>query len=166
MNLNSGQITPIRIGNNYAKPPVEHSDDQKKLIRLQKACAEVESLFFSSLLKSLKNLIPQDGLLPQSAGMSIYDSMFDQELSSFLSQGQSMGLGKILYRQLLRDQDPNIIKAGHLLPRYENPLPLDRDNDGAKKSSAVETDGRSGKQEPALPLPPQGLNSLLGGSEI
>jgi flagellar protein FlgJ len=166
MNLNSGQITPIRIGNNYAKPLVAQDDGQKKLIRLQKACAEVESLFFSSLLKSLKNLIPQDGLLPQSAGMNIYDSMFDQELSSFLSQGQNIGLGKILYQQLLRDQDPHIIKAGHMLPRHENPLPLDRDNDGDQKSSAVETGGRTGKQEQTAPLLPLGTNSLLGGSEI
>ena len=166
MDLNSGHITPISLGTNNVRPLVEQSGSQQKLVRLQKACAEVESQFFSSLLKSLKNLIPQNGLLPQSAGMNIYDSMFDQELSSFLSQGQNIGLGTILYQQLLRDQDSSIIKAGHMLPRYKNPLPLERDTDGDKKAGAVETDGRTGEQEQALPPFAPELNSLMGGSEI
>ena len=157
-----GPIALVRSGKDSVKPPVENSKDQKELARLKKVSAEVESLFFSSLLKSLKGLIPQAGLFPKSAGMSIYDSMFDREISSFLSQGQPIGLGRILYQQLLRDRDPNIIKSGGELPRFKNPLPLYRDDDRNEKSRAAEASDRSGKED-HIPSPlPRRLNNITG----
>jgi len=162
MNQSFGPITLVQSGKDSVKPLVENNKDQKELARLKKACAEVESLFFSSLLKSLKGLIPQTGLLPKSAGMSIYDSMFDQEISSFLSQGQTIGLGRMLYQQLLRDRDPNIIKSGGELPRFKNPLPLYGDDDRNEKSRAAEVSGRSGEED-HIPSPlPRRLNNITG----
>ncbi len=162
MSQSLGLMIPVRSGKDSVKPPVENSIGQKELDRLKKACAEVESLFFSSLMKSLKGLIPQAGLLPKSPGMSIYDSMFDQEVSSFLSQGQSIGLGRILYQQILSDRGPNIIKSGGELPRFKNPLPLNGDDDRKEKSLTAEAGGRSGKDD-QIPSPlPRRLNNITG----
>lgn len=162
MNQIFGPMTLVRSGKDSVKPPVGNNQDQKELARLKKASAEVESLFLSSLLKSLKGLIPPNGLLPKSAGMGIYDSMFDQEISSFLSQGQTIGLGRMLYQQLLRDRDPNIIKAGSELPRFKNPLPLYGDDDQNGKSRAAEASGRSGEED-LIPSPlPRRLNNITG----
>ncbi len=162
MNQILGPIALVRNGKPSVKPPVENSNDQKELARLKKASAEVESLFFSSLLKSLKGLVPQAGLLPKSTGMSIYDSMFDQEISSFLSQGQAIGLGRMLYQQLLSERGPNIIKSGSVLPRFENPLPLNGDDDQNEKHRTVEAGGRSGKENQIPSTLPRRLNNITG----
>ncbi len=89
--------------------------DSKRLNKLRECCSEVESLFIDSLLKTLRKTIFESDLLPKSAGRNIYNSMFDQQVSTFLSQGQGIGLGRMLYKQLLRksNMEPDI-KSGEI----------------------------------------------------
>ncbi|MBW2061046.1 MAG: rod-binding protein [Deltaproteobacteria bacterium] len=81
--------------------------EQERLARLKESCADVESLFISILLKTLRQTIPVNGLLPKSSGRNVYESMFDQQVSIFLSQGKGIGLGQMLYQQMLRQNDLN-----------------------------------------------------------
>ena len=85
------------------KPGAEMTPAQKD--RLRQACSDMESLFLNNLLKSLRQLVPDGGLLPQSAGKEIYESMFETQMSIALSQGEGMGLGRMLYDQILRQRE-------------------------------------------------------------
>ena len=74
---------------------------EKDKVKLRQACADVESLFLTQLIKTMKDSIPESGLLPKQAGSKLYESMFDERLAGFLSRGRGMGLGKELYEQML-----------------------------------------------------------------
>lgn len=93
--LNNDAIIPLRTST--AQPRLA---DPERLDKLKQACADLESIFINSLLKSLKQTIPENGLLPKSAGSGLYDSMMDGQLAVFLSQGQGLGLGQVLFQQM------------------------------------------------------------------
>ncbi|MBW2090601.1 MAG: rod-binding protein [Deltaproteobacteria bacterium] len=94
------------VGNN------NQSTDSERLIKLKKCCADMESLFISSLLKALRKTISESDLLPKSTGRNVYSSMFDQQVSIFLSQGQGIGLAQMLYEQMLRKNNNELLKDG------------------------------------------------------
>ncbi|HET7634442.1 MAG TPA: flagellar assembly peptidoglycan hydrolase FlgJ [Burkholderiales bacterium] len=65
---------------------------------LGKAATEFEALFVQRLLKSMRNALPQDGLLSSST-MRTYTAMYDQQLAQQLA-GKGMGLADMLIGQL------------------------------------------------------------------
>ena len=95
--------------------PAIHSGD-KKLNRekLKKACTELEALFMSQMLKSMRQTIPQTGFLGKELGEDVYQGLMDQELSQKLSQSKGLGLGKVIYRQMLKREEktPTVSMGG------------------------------------------------------
>jgi len=83
----------------------------ERLGKLKKSCADIESLFLSTLFKAMRKTVPQGGLFKKSTGEDIYNSMFDQQVAVFLSQGQGIGLGQMLYNQMLRREDLEGLQA-------------------------------------------------------
>jgi len=67
---------------------------------LDKACAEMESLFLNHLLKEMRVTVPDSGLLSRGTAGDIVDSMLDAELSRELALGGGVGLAETLLRQL------------------------------------------------------------------
>ncbi len=65
---------------------------------LDKAATEFEALFVQRLLKSMRNALPQDGLLSSST-MRTYTAMYDQQLAQQLA-GKGLGLADMLIGQL------------------------------------------------------------------
>jgi flagellar protein FlgJ len=91
-----------------AKP--ETTDDKKLL----KACQEFEALFVQQILKEMRKTIPKDGLVPQTHESEVYESMFDEEVSTLMSQQGKLGLAEMLFDQLRdksRDQKPQSQKV-------------------------------------------------------
>jgi len=52
------------------------------------------------LLKTMRDTVPKDGILPQSYSTEMYQGMHDAALADHLAHGKGMGLGDLLYRQL------------------------------------------------------------------
>lgn len=76
---------------------------QKKMdeAKLREACAGFESIFINTVIKSMRKSLPGDAVFPESNGMNIYKSMYDQYLADHLSKsGSPSGIGEYLYRQL------------------------------------------------------------------
>jgi len=73
---------------------------------LNKACAEMESLFIYQLFKEMRATIPKSGFISGGRGEDVYQSMLDSELAKELSKRNDLGLGSILQSQLQK----NIIK--------------------------------------------------------
>ena len=77
------------------------TDDEK----LKKACMDFESVFIQKMFKAMRQTIPKSGLLGEGPGKDIFESLFDQELSKSLAQRDGLGLGKVLYHQMLQQRE-------------------------------------------------------------
>ena len=68
--------------------------------RLRRACAQMEGVFLSQLMKAMRETIPQDGIVDGGSGEDMFTGMLDEKLSDAASAQQERGLGAALFRQL------------------------------------------------------------------
>jgi flagellar protein FlgJ len=80
------------------------------LNRLEKVCAEFESIFITYMLKSMRKTIGEDSPLGDSNEMKIIKSMFDENLALGISKSGGMGLGKMIFERL-KDENPGSLPS-------------------------------------------------------
>ena len=68
--------------------------------RLRAACAEMESLFLSHLLKEMRATVEKSGFIDGGQAEEIFTSLLDEELSKKMSAAGGIGLSAILLDQL------------------------------------------------------------------
>lgn len=88
--------------------PTPVSQPGKKKVdreKLKKVCADFEALLVTRMLKLMRQSIPQNGLLGDGPGKEIYQDLMDQELAKNISQRGGVGLGEVLYRQVLQREE-------------------------------------------------------------
>ena len=88
-------------------PPLPLTDPEPKKVdeeKLKKACMDFESLFIYQVLKSMQETVPKSGLLGEGPEKGIFESLFGQEWSKALAHQGGLGLGKMLYKQMLRSE--------------------------------------------------------------
>ena len=68
--------------------------------KLERACAEFESIFITYMLKSMRTAVTEDGLLGNNNESKIIRSMFDENLALGMAKGKGMGLGKMLFESI------------------------------------------------------------------
>ncbi len=95
-------------------PAINSGDKKLNQEKLKKACTEFEALFISQMLKSMRQTVPQTGFLAKGLGNDVYQGLMDQELSQKLSQNKGLGLGKVIYRQMLKREEktPTVSTGG------------------------------------------------------
>ena len=71
--------------------------------RLKSACTEFESIFITYMLKSMRNTLVEDGLFGKSNEAKIVKSMFDEKLAIGIARGGGIGLGRILFEELMKN---------------------------------------------------------------
>jgi flagellar protein FlgJ len=97
--------TPMPLGKGTG---VKNLDEGK----LKKACEDFESIFISKILKVMRQSIPKTGLLDGGSQQDMYLSLFDEELSKSMAKRGGMGLGKILYQDVMnRGKNRNLPPA-------------------------------------------------------
>ncbi len=75
-------------------------ENQKKL---KKACADFESVFLYTLFKTMRQTIPESGLLGKSSGRDKYEMWFDTKVAENISEKKGgAGLQDVLFKQLSR----------------------------------------------------------------
>ena len=101
----SPQLVPVNqiyqnqsIGNSL-KAIKNHAAD-KDDPRLHAACAEMESLFLSHLLKELRATVDKSGFIDGGQAEEIFTSLLDVEISKKMSVAGGIGLSAILLEQL------------------------------------------------------------------
>ena len=90
--------------------------------KLKKACMDFESLFIYQVLKSMQQTVPKSGLLGEGPEKGIFESLFGQEWSKAMAHQGGLGLGKMLYKQMLRSEEekhPSSIELRTLHQRGE-----------------------------------------------
>lgn len=91
---------------------------------------DFESLFLLQMLKSMRKTIPKTGFLGEGQEKQIFESLFDEELSKNIAKRGGLGLGKILYKQMVKEREgPSSFSAGPKLfgPDDSIPGPLKRE---------------------------------------
>jgi Rod binding domain-containing protein len=107
---------------------------------------DFEPFLVRQRLKLMGQFIPQDELLGSSPGKEIYHGLIDQELAK-MSQRGGVGLGEVLYRQVLQREEKARAGARKGPPEVW-PKSLQRAdiNEGIEGSSAGDlSDDRRGK---------------------
>lgn len=67
---------------------------------LRKVCQQFESILTQALFKGMRQTVPKGGVLEMGRGEQIFQEMMDMEMAQQASQGQGLGIGEALYRQL------------------------------------------------------------------
>jgi flagellar protein FlgJ len=80
--------------------------------RLRAACAEMESLFLSHLLKEMRATVEKSGFIDGGQAEEIFTSLLDVEISKKMAAAGGIGLSAILLEQL-----------GGKAPGKDNPNP-------------------------------------------
>ncbi len=69
-------------------------------MKLRKACADFESLFLYSLLKSMRRTVPQGSVTTGLSGKNATEMLMDQKLAEELAgKGGGVGIQKMLYEE-------------------------------------------------------------------
>ncbi len=105
--------TAVSVPKNLS-PTIGSGDKKIDREKLKKACTGFEALFMAQMLKSMRQTIPETGFLGKGLGNDIYQGFMDQELSQKLSQSKGLGLGKVIYRQMLKREEktPTVSTGG------------------------------------------------------
>ncbi len=75
--------------------------DTAKDKKLQQASKDFEAIFVRQILTSLHSDANKNNVFGKpGAGQEIYQSIYDSKLADLIAQGQGMGVGKVLYRQI------------------------------------------------------------------
>ena len=123
MEINNSLINSNIASSTYSKPQDKteskafarslqaalDTNDEKKLY---KSCQELESVFLSRVYESMRNTIPDGGLVEKSFAMKTFESMLDDEYAKQSSETGSLGLADILYKQLSANLPTSTKKQG------------------------------------------------------
>ncbi|ACN16756.1 FlgJ [Desulforapulum autotrophicum HRM2] len=91
-------LSTAKIDRAKANDPT--NKDQKELT---KACQGFEAIFFSTMVKSMRQTLPGDALFGKSQGVEIFESMYDQALVDRLAgSGRGVGIAEMLEASLDR----------------------------------------------------------------
>ncbi len=73
-----------------------HQDPQQAIKEVSK---QFESLFVTMMMKAMRDTVPKDGMF-DSAAMQSYQDMSDQQMALDFSRNGSLGLAKVIEKQL------------------------------------------------------------------
>ena len=66
---------------------------------IKEVSKQFESIFVTMMMKSMRDTLPKDGMFDSSA-MQSYQDMSDQQLALTMSHNGSLGLAKVIEKQL------------------------------------------------------------------
>lgn len=93
-------------GNTPVQQDAEKKAREEKNKRLKKACADFESILIYNMLKTMRNTIPQGGLLKNYPGKDTYNMLIDQQIAADMAHSHNgLGLQKILFDQMTKLKD-------------------------------------------------------------
>jgi peptidoglycan hydrolase FlgJ len=96
----------MRISQPPIPPPREmptgNGPEDEALMNVSK---QYEGLFVNQLVNAMRKTVDQGGgLIPQSQGERVFQAMLDSEYAQKISDAGTLGLGRMIYEQLLRNK--------------------------------------------------------------
>ncbi len=81
---------------------LERAYSQKDEEQLKSACKEFEQILLSMLYKQMRASIPKSDLVERSFAMETFEGMLDDRVTEEAVKGTGIGLGNMLYNNLVR----------------------------------------------------------------
>jgi Rod binding domain-containing protein len=98
-------------------PEIKNSMDEAKKIKLKKTARDFESLLTSMMLKSMTSGAKEMSGGDESYGGDYFDSIFQQQMASKISDGQGIGIAEMLYKKLTgEDLNPPVGNLNNVDP--------------------------------------------------
>lgn len=79
---------------------IENADNKKDDKELKDVCRQFEAYFIDQMMKQMRKSVPEEGLVKKSQGEKIFEDMLFQEYATESTQGEGIGIAKMLYEQL------------------------------------------------------------------
>lgn len=87
------------------------SADTPKEKKLLQASKDFEAIFVRQILASMHTTALKNTLFGNNGqGQEIYQSIYDSKLADQIAQGQGLGVGKVLYQQISKQNHPTPTK--------------------------------------------------------
>jgi flagellar protein FlgJ len=99
--FNSEFITNIGKAESLKNTLKSNPDSPKEL---QKATQDFESVLLNMVLKAMWKTIPKSDLFEKSNSTQIYEGLMLSSLSEEMARNGGMGMAKVLYQQLSKEQ--------------------------------------------------------------
>lgn len=71
--------------------------------QVMKVAQGFESIFVNQMLEAMRKTVTKGGLIPESSAEKTYAAMLDHEYAQAIAQTGELGLAKMVYDHLLRD---------------------------------------------------------------
>ena len=93
-------LAAIKIEINQIKkiPKPENISDEAKL---REAANDFEAIFIQQMLKTMRKTSLESNFIPKSEGEKYFRSMLDEHYAQLTAKSGSLGLGEIIYKQLI-----------------------------------------------------------------
>ncbi|TCK93369.1 flagellar protein FlgJ [Natranaerovirga hydrolytica] len=101
MNIGTYNMDYLIQNNSNLEQKLEREANKDEL---KQVCQEFEAYFLEQMFKSMRNTVPDGGLIEKSHGEEIFEDMLYQEYAKEASKTESLGLAQMLYQQLSRNQ--------------------------------------------------------------
>ncbi len=71
---------------------------------IKKAAQDFEAVMLNMVIKAMWKTIPKSGLFEKNSATQIYEGLIHSSLSEEMARNGGMGIAKVLYQQLSREQ--------------------------------------------------------------
>ncbi|MFP4428247.1 MAG: rod-binding protein [Desulfovermiculus sp.] len=68
--------------------------------QLLKACEEFEAFFIQAVFKSMRQTIPEGGMIERGNGQKWFEEFMDAEVADSLAQKSDLGIARALYQEM------------------------------------------------------------------
>ena len=93
-------LTAIKMQLNYLKT-IPNTKDISEDRKLRDAANDFEAIFVQQMLKTMRETSLDSNFIPKSEGEKYFRSMLDEHYSILAAKSGSLGLGEMIYKQLI-----------------------------------------------------------------
>ncbi|MBI1319548.1 MAG: hypothetical protein GC168_11465 [Candidatus Hydrogenedens sp.] len=130
--------------NPYAADPALMHGRADSRQREDVALQQFERQFLREMLKSMRKMVPEGTLFPDSQQKALFDDMLDDQLAGDMAKSGQLGIAKQLREQLDRAgkrSDTTAAQDGLSLHRTQNALPIQKSGIALQPLTVEETGG-------------------------
>ncbi len=84
------------------RPPGQELKNLHQEKVLREKCEEFQTVLFETMMSSMRNTVPKDGLLSGGFAEDVYTSMLDKEYAEAMSKATGSSIADQLFEQLSR----------------------------------------------------------------
>ena len=93
-------LSAIKMQLNYQKA-IPQTKDISNDKNLRDAANDFEAIFVQQMLKTMRETSLESNFIPKSEGEKYFRSMLDEHYSKIAAKSGSLGLGEMIYKQLI-----------------------------------------------------------------